>query len=88
MSLGNNLISGGEVSYVKAAANLMVTDNAVLSDSPRSKDTTMNPAHRPLTSARSVHQFVRSQSEIVKFKSSNNWGHETSKYIFLVKIFL
>ena len=67
----------GEVSDVKHAANMMVTDFAVLSDSPRSKDTTMNPAHRPLTSPRCVHQFVRSQSQIVKYKSSNYWGHNT-----------
>ena len=64
--LGQQPNQWGEVSDVKHPANMMVTDNAVMLDSPRSKDLYMNPAHRPLTSSRCVHQFVRSQSEFVR----------------------
>jgi hypothetical protein len=63
MSLRNNLISGGEGKDVADAAKLRVIDNAVLSDSSRSKDTHMNQAHPSVTSLRCVnhvHQFVRS----------------------------
>ena len=60
MSLHNNLISGGEGKDVADAAKLMVTDSAVLPDSPRSKDTYMNQAHPSVTWLRCVHQFVRS----------------------------
>ena len=81
MSLRNNLISGGEGKDVADAAKLMATDNAVLPDSPRSKDTYLNQAHPSATSVRCVHQFVSSvnsfRSQIVKFKSSNSWGHDT-----------
>ena len=74
MSLRNNLISGGEGNAVADAAKLMATDNAVLSDSPRSKDTYMVQAHPSVTWLRCVHQFVRSQNE---FDSSNSCGHDT-----------
>ena len=66
MSLGNNLISGGGLNAVADAAKLTVTDNAVLSDLPRSKDTHMNPAHPSVTSLPCDHQFVRS---LTKFDS-------------------
>ena len=85
MSLGNNLISGGEGKDVAAAAGMMVTDNAVLSDLSRSKDTLTNPAHPSVTWLRCVHQFVRSQNE---FDSSNSCGHDPQQYIFLVNMFL
>ena len=42
MSLRNNLISGGEGKGVAHAAKLRVIDNAVLSDSSRSKDSHMS----------------------------------------------
>ena len=60
MSLRNNLISGGERKDVDAAVKLMVRGNAVLPDSPRSKDTYLNQAHPSVTSSCCVHQFVRS----------------------------
>ena len=56
MSLRNNLIGGGEGKDVADAVKLMVTDNAVLSDSSRSKDTYMNQAHPTVTSSCCVHQ--------------------------------
>ena len=59
------LAAGGEESAVAHAAELMVTENAVLSDSSRSKDTHMNPAHASVTSLRCVHQFVRSQMNLI-----------------------
>ena len=63
MSLRNNLISGGEVSDVAHAAKLMVRGNAVLPDSPRSKDTYLSQAHPSVTWLRCVHQFVRSHTK-------------------------
>ena len=81
MSLRNNLISGGEGKDVADAAKLMVTDNAVLSDSPRSKDTHMNQAHPSVTWLRCVHQFDSRFSQFVrsqmKFDLSNSCGHDT-----------
>ena len=77
----------GEENDVAHAAELVVTDNAVLSDLPRSKDTTMNPAHPSVTSLRCVHQFVRSQSQIDKYKSSNSCGHDPQQYIFFSQDF-
>ena len=80
MSLRNNLISGEEGKDVAAAAGMMVTDNAMLSDLSRSKDTLTNPAHPSVTWLRCVHQFdsrfsqfVRSQNE---FDLSNSCGHD------------
>ena len=57
MSLRNNLTSGGEGNAVAHAAELMGTDNAVLPDSPRSKDTYLGQAHPSVTWLRCVHQF-------------------------------
>ena len=85
MSLRNNLISGGEGKDVAHAAKLMVRGNAVLPDSPRSKDTYLSQARPSVTSSCCVHQFVRSQNE---FDSSNSCGHDPQQYIFLVKMVL
>ena len=85
MSLRNNLISGGEGNAVAHAAELMGTDNAMLPDLSRFKDTHMNPAHPSVTSSCCVHQFVRSQNE---FDLSNSCGHDPQQYIFLVKVIL
>ena len=64
MSLRNNLISGGEGNAGAHAAELMGTDNAMLPDSSRSKDTHMNPAHFSITSLpvfiNSIHDSVNS----------------------------
>ena len=73
----------------------MVTDSAVLPDSPRSKDTYMDQANPSVTWLRCVHQFDSRFSQFVrsqmKFDLSNSCGHDLDdpqQYIFLVKMIL
>ena len=65
----NQLREGDAVAH---AAKLVETDNAVLSDSPRSRDTYLNQAHPSLPSVTCVHQFIRSQtSSTIKLSNTN-----------------
>jgi hypothetical protein len=70
----------GGLNAVADAAKLRVIDNAVLSDSSRSKDTYLGQAHPSVTWLRCVHQFDSRFSQFVrsqmKFDLSNSCGHD------------